>query len=90
MAQMILTATFYYAVTLSQFTKDTFDSQCKGPSLNLARSQSTYYGTSTAHVRGSVEWNNLPANIESSNSVFEFKNKVKNLGNIDCGSLICQ
>ena len=90
MAQMILTATFYYAVTLSQFTKGTFDFQCKGPSLNLPRSQSTYYGTNTAHDRGSVVWKNLSANIKSSNSVFEFKNKVKNLGNIDCGCLICQ
>ena len=30
----------------------------------------------------------LPAKVKSSNSVFELKTKIKNLGNIDCGCLI--
>ena len=62
----------------------------KGPILNLPRTQSTYYGTNTIHFRGSLIWNNLPAKVKSSNSVFEFKTKIKNLGNIDCGCLICR
>ena len=62
----------------------------KGPILNLPRTQSTYYGTNAIHFRGSLIWNNLPAKVKSSNSVFEFKTKIKNLGYIDCGCLICR
>ena len=62
----------------------------KGPILNLQRTQSTYHCASTIHFRGSLIWNNLPAKVKSSNSVFEFKTKIKNLGNIDCGCLICR
>ena len=51
----------------------------KGPILNLPRTQSTYYGKNAVHFRGSLIWNNLPAKVKSSNSVFEFKNKIKNL-----------
>ena len=62
----------------------------KRPILILPRTQSTYYGTNAIHVRDSLIWNNLPAKVKSSNSVFEFKTKIKNLGNIDCGCLICR
>ena len=62
----------------------------KGPILNVPRTQSIYCGSNTVHFRGSLVWNNLPAEIKSSNSVFEFKTKVKNLGNVDCGCLICR
>ena len=40
--------------------------------------------------RGSFVWNNLPARVKFSNSVFEFKTKIKNLENIDNGCLICR
>ena len=60
----------------------------RGPILNLPRTHSIYYGTNAIHFRGPLTWNNLPAKVKSSNSVFEFKTKVKNLGNIDCGCLI--
>ena len=62
----------------------------KGPTLNLPRNQSTYYGTIAVYFWGSLVWNNIPGEIKSSNSVFEFKTKVKNLGKIDCGCLICR
>ena len=62
----------------------------KGLILNLRRTQSTYYGINAIHFRSSLIWNNLPAKLKSSNSVFEFKTKVKNLENIDCGCLICR
>ena len=32
----------------------------------------------------------LPAKVKSSNSAFEFKTKIKNLRNTDCGCLICR
>ena len=60
----------------------------KRPILNLPRTQSTYCGTNAIQSRGSYMWSNLPAKVKSRNSVFEFKTKIKNLGNIDCGCLI--
>ena len=62
----------------------------KGPILDLPRTQFTYYDTNAIHCRDSVMWSNLPAKVKSSNSVFEFKTKIENLGNIDCGCLICR
>ena len=62
----------------------------EGPALNLPRTQSTYCVTNTIHFRGSLVWNNLLAKVKSSNSVFEFKTKIKNLGNIDYGCLNCR
>ena len=62
----------------------------KGPILNSPRTQSTCYVTNPIHFRGSLIWNNVPAKVKSSKSVFEFKTKIKNLGNIDCGCLICR
>ena len=57
-------------------------------SVYLPRTQSTYYDTNAIHFRGSLKWNNLSAKVKSGNSVFEFKIKNKNLGNIVCGCLI--
>ena len=62
----------------------------KWPILNLPRTQSTCYGTNAIHFRGSLIWNNLPVKVKSSNSVFQFKTKIINLGNVDCGCLICR
>ena len=62
----------------------------KGPILGLPKTHSFYYGTNAIHFRGSLIWNNLPAVVKSSKSLFEFKNKIKNIGDIDCGCLICR
>ena len=62
----------------------------KGPFLGLPKAHSFYYGTNAVHFRGSLIWNNLPAVVKSSDSLFEFKNKIKNIGDIDCGCLICR
>ena len=38
-------------------------------------------------------WNNLPAVVTSSDLLFEFKNKIQNIGDmgdIDCAYLICR
>ena len=47
----------------------------KGPTLDLPKTHSFYSGTNAVHFRGSLMWNNLPAVVKSSNSLFEFKNK---------------
>ena len=62
----------------------------KGPILGLPKAHSFYYGTNAIHFRGSLIWNNLPAVVKSSETLFEFKNKIKNIGDIDCGCLICR
>ena len=70
--------------------KDILYNLRKGPILGLPKTHSFYYGTNAIHFRGSLIWNNLPAVAKSSNSLFEFKNKIKNIGDIDCGCLICR
>ena len=62
----------------------------KGPILGLPKTHSFYYGTNAIHFRGFLIWNNLPAVVKVSNSLFEFKNKIKNIGDIVCGCLICR
>ena len=61
----------------------------KGPILYLPSMHSRYDGTNSVHFRGSLIWNNLPRDIKSSKSLSEFKTKIKNFGNIDCGCVIC-
>ena len=48
---------------------------------------SFYYSTNAAHSRGSVIWNNLDV-VKPRDSLFEFKNKIKYIGDIDCACLI--
>ena len=43
-----------------------------------------YYGTNAVHFPGSFIGNNLPA-VVANDSFLEFKNKIKNIGDIDCG-----
>ena len=42
------------------------------------------------HIRGSLNWNNLPSYKKSSRSVCEVKNNMKNFRDIYCGCLICR
>ena len=60
----------------------------KVPILGLPKTQSFSYGTNAVHFRGSLTWNDLPAVVKCSDSLFEFKNKIKNIGDIDI--LICR
>ena len=65
----------------------------KGPTLGLPKT--LYYRTNAAHSRGSLIQNNLPAVANSSDSLFEFSDKIiyiyiyiykiKYIGNNDCG-----
>ena len=62
----------------------------KTPVLGLPKIHSFYYGANAIPFRGLLIWNNLHAVAKSSNSLFDFKNKIKNIGDIDCGCLICR
>ena len=70
--------------------KDTPYNLRKGPILGLPKTNSFYYDTNAIHFRSSFIWNNLAAVVKSGDSLFEFKNKIKNFGDIDCGCLICR
>ena len=49
----------------------------KGPTLNLPRTQSTYYSTNAIHFRGSLMWNNLPAKVNPAIQFLNLKLKLK-------------
>ena len=60
----------------------------KGPTLSLPKTYSFYHSTNGAHSRGSIIWNSLLDVVKSSESLIGFKNKIKYIGNIDCGCLL--
>ena len=60
----------------------------KGCTLGLLKSHSFYYSTNAAYSRGSIIWNNLPDVVKSSDSLFELKDNIEYIGNIDCRCLI--
>ena len=55
--------------------------------LGLQKIISFYYGTNAMQF---IFINNLPAAVNSSNSLFEVKNKIKNISYIDCRCLKCR
>ena len=59
-----------------EFMWSYFHNLRKGPILGLPKTHSFYYGTNAVHFRGSLIRNNLPPVVKSSNSLFEFKNKI--------------
>ena len=65
--------------------KDILYNLRKGRILGLPKVHSSYYGILFC---GSLIWNNLPADVKSRDSLFEFK--TKNIEDIDCGCLICR
>ena len=56
----------------------------KGIKVFLPSVKSFRLGFNFAHFRGSILWNNLSSSIENSQTINEFKAKLKNLGNIHC------
>ena len=75
----------------SYFTdKDMYYSLRKGTTLDLPKTHSFYYGTKAVHFQCSLIWNKLHGVVKSSNSLFEFRNRIENIGNNDCGCLICR
>ena len=64
--------------------KDMPHSLRKAPTLGLPKTHSFYYGTNPVHIRDTLVWNNLPAVLKSSDSLFEFKDKIDSARDIDC------
>ena len=60
----------------------------KGHTLGLPKTHLFHHRKNAAHSRGSIIWNNLPDVVKSSDSLFEFKNKIEYFGKMDCECLI--
>ena len=61
-----------------------------GSALKIPSARSTYYGINSIHFRACVLWNKLPNPLKESQSLPEFKNKIKTMGKIDCSCTICR
>ena len=60
------------------------------PSAQIPSARSTYYGTNSIHFRACLLWNKLPNSLKESQSLPEFKCKIKTIGKIDCSCTICR
>ena len=49
----------------------------RGPVLFIPPTRSTYLGTKSLDLWGSLIWNSFPNFVKSSRSIFKFKNNLK-------------
>ena len=61
----------------------------KGTKVFLPQVKSFRYGLNSVHFRGSILWNKLPSSIKNSQTINEFKAKLKKLGSIRCTYSVC-
>ena len=56
---------------------------------NLPETWTCCYGIDLL-FRGALLWNNLPRNVIESHSMVEFKEKIKEIGNVTCSCVVCR
>ena len=56
--------------------------------LVLPKTKSSQFGINSLQFRGSFLWNNLPVSLKNCQSLNEFKQELKILGNIHCTCLV--
>ena len=61
-----------------------------GSKLILPKTKSSRFGINSLRFRGSLLWNNLPVSLKNCQGLNEFKQELKNLGNIHCSCLVCR
>ena len=61
-----------------------------GYALKLPSANSTYYEINSVLLRTCLLWNQLPLSIKQSQSLREFKSKMKTLRNFVCTCTICR
>ena len=61
-----------------------------GSVLKIPSTHSTYYGTNSIHFRAFLLWNKLANTLKESQSLPEFKYKIKTIEKIDCPCKICR
>ena len=59
-----------------------------GCALKLQSANSTYYEINSVFFRACLLWNRLPLSVKQSQSLIEFKSKMKTLRNIVCTCMI--
>ena len=62
----------------------------RGDLLLLPSAKSTRYGVNSLAFWGSLLWNNLPPQVKESQTLEEFKNRIKNLRSIHCACTVCR
>ena len=62
----------------------------RGDLLLLPPAKSTRYGDNSLAFRGSPLWNNLPPQVKESQTLEQFKNRIKNLRYIHCTCTVCR
>ena len=66
------------------------DNLRRGDLLLLPPAKSTCYGVNSSAFRGSLLWNNLPSQVKESQTLEEFKDRIKNLRSIYCTCIVCR
>ena len=61
-----------------------------GSTLKIPSAPFTYYGANSIHFRACLLWNKLPNSSKESQSLPEFKYKIKAIGKISCYCTICR
>ena len=61
-----------------------------GNALKIPSQRSTYYGINSIHFRACLLLNKVPNSLKKSQSLPEFKHKIKTKGKIDCSCTICR
>ena len=61
-----------------------------GNALKLLSANPTYYGINSVLFRTCLLWNRLPLFLKQSQSLLEFKSKMKTLRDIVCTCTICR
>ena len=62
----------------------------RGISLFIPNANTQKYGINSLNFRGSVLWNNLPIKLKECKSLQEFKQLLKQSGNLTCTRLACK
>ena len=57
--------------------------------LLLPPAKSTRYGFNSLAFRWSLLWNNVPSQVKESQTLEEFKARIKNLRSIHCTCTVC-
>ena len=60
-----------------------------GCALKLPSAKSMYHGINSVLFRACLLWNRLPLSVKQTQSLLEFKSKIKTLRNIVCTCTIC-
>ena len=62
----------------------------KGSKVFLPPTRSPRYGINSLLFQGSLLWNNLPSSVKNSETLNDFKLKLKNVGKIHCTCNVCR